>query len=160
MEKSSCNLFHIGELAEKTGKTSRAIRFYEQRGLITPKGRSNGGYRLYDEQSLLRIEWIDRLQTLGFSIKDIKEFLASLSEKSTGPQQMQELHAFYSSQLKETELQIQRLTLLSTELKNSIQFLDVCNSCQEGKDSLACLSCHKQSEKQAWPLLVSALVKH
>ena len=160
MEKLDGNLFHIGELAEKTGKTSRAIRFYEQRGLISPKRRSDSGYRLYDEQSLLRIEWIDRLQILGFSIKEIKDFLALLSEKSAGPQQMQELHSFYSSQLKETKQQIQRLTLLANELKNSIQFLDVCNSCQQEHDPLACQACHKHSEKQAWPLLISALVKH
>ena len=52
MEKLDCPLFHIGQLAEKTGKTSRAIRFYEQRGLIAPKSRSENGYRLYDEKSV------------------------------------------------------------------------------------------------------------
>ena len=158
MEKTDCPLFHIGQLAEKTGKTSRAIRFYEQRGLLSPRSRSENGYRLYDEKSLFRIEWIERLQTMGFSINEIREFLSSFSEKSDGPQQMQQLHSFYSSQLRETEQKIQRLQLLAKELKNSISFLEVCNSCKEEHSATACASCQKQTKQSDWPLLISALV--
>ena len=40
-------LLRIGDLAEKTGKTKRALRLYEEMGLLVPSERSSGGFRLY-----------------------------------------------------------------------------------------------------------------
>ena len=41
----------IGTLAKKTGKTTRALRFYEEQGLIEPAERTPGGFRLYSHQA-------------------------------------------------------------------------------------------------------------
>ena len=45
-------LLRIQEVAEETGLTPRAIRYYEEMGLLAPAARSGGAYRLYDAEDL------------------------------------------------------------------------------------------------------------
>ncbi|MGE4539008.1 MAG: MerR family DNA-binding transcriptional regulator [Desulfovibrio sp.] len=45
----------IGELARKSGLTVRALRHYDAIGLLTPSGRSDAGYRLYDRKDVMRL---------------------------------------------------------------------------------------------------------
>lgn len=61
----------IGELAKQTQLSQSSIRFYEQKGLISPTARSASGYRIYDEQALNRLIQIKFCQQLGFSLDDI-----------------------------------------------------------------------------------------
>ncbi len=66
----------IGEVAERTGVTQRTLRFYEERGLLKPPNRMEGGFRLYSEDDVQRVERIKRLQTLlGFTLAEIKEMV-------------------------------------------------------------------------------------
>jgi len=66
----------IGEVAERTGVTQRTLRFYEEKGLLQPPSRLEGGFRLYSEADVERVERIKRLQTLlGFTLADIKEMV-------------------------------------------------------------------------------------
>jgi len=66
----------IGEVAERTGVTQRTLRFYEEKGLLKPPSRLDGGFRLYSEDDVRRVERIKRLQTLlGFTLADIKEMV-------------------------------------------------------------------------------------
>lgn len=66
----------IGEVAERTGVTQRTLRFYEEKGLLKPPSRMEGGFRLYSEEDVARVERIKRLQTLlGFTLADIKEMV-------------------------------------------------------------------------------------
>jgi DNA-binding transcriptional MerR regulator len=65
----------IGELARISGVNASRIRFYERRGLLPPAARARNGYRSYDGRDLKIIAFIDRAQTLGFSLKEIGVFL-------------------------------------------------------------------------------------
>jgi DNA-binding transcriptional MerR regulator len=66
----------IGEVAERTGVTQRTLRFYEEKGLLQPPSRLEGGFRLYTEDDVQRVERIKRLQTLlGFTLAEIKEMV-------------------------------------------------------------------------------------
>jgi DNA-binding transcriptional MerR regulator len=70
--------YQIGEVAERTGVTQRTLRFYEERGLVEPPERMEGGFRLYTEEDIVRIEYIKRLQDLlGFTLAEIKEMVES-----------------------------------------------------------------------------------
>ncbi len=63
----------IGEVAEKLGLTQRALRYYEERGLIPPPSRMSGGFRLYTPDEVARIERVIQLKNvLGFSLEGIK----------------------------------------------------------------------------------------
>ena len=66
----------IGEVAERTGVTQRTLRFYEEKGLLNPATRMEGGFRLYTETDVQRVEQIKRLKSLlGLSLAEIKEMV-------------------------------------------------------------------------------------
>lgn len=65
-----------GEVADRSGVNRETVRYYEQRGLIPAPPRTGGDYRTYDESYVERIRFIKRAQELGFSLKEVEEFLA------------------------------------------------------------------------------------
>lgn len=67
----------IGELAAATGATPRALRHYEQAGLISSE-RAPNGYRVYDEQTVVRVRNIRFLLAAGLTLDDVQVFLPCL----------------------------------------------------------------------------------
>ncbi len=69
-------LLRIQEVAELVGLTSRAIRYYEEVGLLKPAGRSEGDYRQYDADDLERLHFIKAMRDdAGFSLAEIGQLL-------------------------------------------------------------------------------------
>ncbi len=77
----------IGEVAERTGLSLRTIRYYEEVGLVAPTTRSHGGFRLYGEADVARLELIKQMKPLDFSLEEMRELLAALDslESDTAP---------------------------------------------------------------------------
>src|SRR5688500_13591459 len=66
----------IGEVAQRTGLTQRALRYWESRGLLPAPSRMEGGFRLYSEQDVSRLERITELKRLlGFSLEEIRKVI-------------------------------------------------------------------------------------
>jgi DNA-binding transcriptional MerR regulator len=66
----------IQEVSDETGLTTRAIRYYEEQGLLQPVARSEGSYRLYDPDDLERLRFIKGLRDdAGFSLAEIRQLL-------------------------------------------------------------------------------------
>jgi DNA-binding transcriptional MerR regulator len=61
----------IGDAAAATGATPRALRLYEQRGLLPPPVRTPSGQRLYGSQELRRIQVLRDLMAVGLTLDDI-----------------------------------------------------------------------------------------
>src|SRR6478736_7857749 len=69
-------LLRINEVAAETGLTTRAIRYYEEVGLLEPAARAEGDYRLYDASDLDRLRFIRSLRDdAGFSLAQIGQLL-------------------------------------------------------------------------------------
>nr|WP_216900327.1 heavy metal-responsive transcriptional regulator [Synechococcus sp. CCY 9618] len=66
----------IGELARRSGLPVKTLRYYEDLGLLPVVSRSTGGYRLFGEESLGRLDFIRRLKSLGLSLEHIQDCLA------------------------------------------------------------------------------------
>lgn len=71
-------MMHIGELADRAELSLRTIRHYDAIGLLTPSGRSDGGYRLYTEGDLDRLMLIRRMKPLGYSLEQMGDLLSAL----------------------------------------------------------------------------------
>ncbi|HUQ56514.1 MerR family transcriptional regulator [Lentzea sp.] len=69
------DLLTIGQLARRAGLSARTLRFWSDEGVITPAGRSAGGYRLYDAACAARVEFIRSLRELGFGLDDVRRLL-------------------------------------------------------------------------------------
>ncbi|WP_246080298.1 MerR family transcriptional regulator [Modestobacter altitudinis] len=74
----------IGQVAERTGLSLRTIRWYEETGLVVPTTRSDGGFRLYSDEDVERLEVIKRMKPLGFSLEEMQELLNLLHDLTHG----------------------------------------------------------------------------
>ncbi|MBI4638747.1 MAG: MerR family transcriptional regulator [Candidatus Rokubacteria bacterium] len=72
----------IGEVSRRSEFSIKTLRFYERRGLLPPSGRSAGGFRLYTEADLGRLEFIREAKALGLALDQIRELLAATRERS------------------------------------------------------------------------------
>jgi MerR family mercuric resistance operon transcriptional regulator len=68
--------FTSGKLADTVGVNRETIRFYERGGLMSPPGRTSGGYRVYHESDVRRLRFILRSKSLGFTLAEIGELLS------------------------------------------------------------------------------------
>lgn len=66
---------HIGTVAERTGLSLRTLRHWDEVGLVTPSGRTDGGFRLYTESDVERILLVRRMKPLGFSLDEMADLL-------------------------------------------------------------------------------------
>jgi DNA-binding transcriptional MerR regulator len=77
-QASTIALLGIGEMAERTGASERALRYYEEIGLLRPEAYSAGGFRRYSEAQVARVGRIRELQQLmGFDLDEIRVVLAA-----------------------------------------------------------------------------------
>jgi putative AdoMet-dependent methyltransferase len=102
----------IKEIAEKLKISPRAIRFYEQKGLISPAKQKNNQYRIFSEHEVWRLQTIISLREVGMPIEEIKKVLAQIE---AGDQD--ELQHY---------LELQRAVMVSqwVELKQMIETTD------------------------------------
>jgi len=111
-EPESAAYLQIGEVADRTGVTQRTLRFYEEKGLLKPPSRMDGGFRLYSEEDVQRVEQIKRLQSLlGFTLAEIKEMVEAEAVKT-------QLKASYR---KDAEISERRAKLLKAKEVTSRQ---------------------------------------
>lgn len=82
---SRTGLLQIGQVAERTGLSLRTIRFYEENGLVRPTTRSDGGFRLYSDDDVARLEVIKRMKPLGFRLEEMQELLGLLADLTGRP---------------------------------------------------------------------------
>lgn len=103
-------MYRIEEVAKKTSMTKRALRYYEELGLVSPSGRTDSGYRMYTDADVEQI----------LHVKDIRDLLgASLAEIKD----MMELSRFYDEQRDYYNLHYKDRELDGVELRKRIEML-------------------------------------
>ena len=81
-------MLSIQELVKATGVTSRMLRYYDEKGILSPRMRSESGVRYYDEAAIGRISLIGTFLSLGYSVETIREML---SEDTFSPANVMEI---------------------------------------------------------------------
>jgi DNA-binding transcriptional MerR regulator len=112
----------IGQISKQAGVGIDAIRFYERRGLLAAPPRSEGGFRLYSSSDLRALQFIRNLQTLGFSLNEIRDFL---SLRSNNLRTCSEVRKMLDHKLRDVRGKRVALVKLETELKGALR---KCNS--------------------------------
>lgn len=74
----------VKELADNAGVTAEAVRYYTRIGLLKPMRERSNRYRKYARNDLIRLKFIRRAKTLGFTLTEIQEILKA-SEKLQSP---------------------------------------------------------------------------
>ncbi|MEG9225442.1 MerR family transcriptional regulator [Aeromicrobium sp. Sec7.5] len=79
VEATTSRAMHIGEVATRTELSLRSLRHWEELGLLTPSGRTDGGFRLYTDDDVEKILVIRRMKPLGFSLDEMKAVMGDLA---------------------------------------------------------------------------------
>jgi DNA-binding transcriptional MerR regulator len=136
-------LLTIGAMAKAAGVTVRALRYYEELGLIAPETRSNSQYRLYDAGILRRIKAILALQDLGYSLEQVLVVLGVYrGDGSTDTSRQVQLETSQAS-LKQIvaciEDRLTQLNTMRTTMRHKLLVLDtVCQPCVQADPHTAC----------------------
>jgi MerR family transcriptional regulator, redox-sensitive transcriptional activator SoxR len=105
----------IGEVARRSGVASSALRFYEQRGLITSE-REGSGHRRFPRAVLRRIAFIVFAQRIGLTLEEIGGELAKLPpNQAPSRRDWSRLSATWSARIDERIAELERLKLGLTE---------------------------------------------
>ena len=102
--------FTVTQLAEELGVTARAVRFYEDKGLISP--RRAGNTRVYTLRDRARLKLILRGKRLGFTLAEIKEYLDLYDLDRTQKEQLRTLLRGVGKRIQ--RLEMQRIALEET----------------------------------------------
>ena len=108
-------LLSVSELASEFGLTPQALRFYETRGLLSPKRA--GGTRVYDYRDHARLTLIQKFRRLGFSLDEVAEYLAHYRSGRPNAQQ-------YRDGLQKIERRLTELRRMRIELDDTIRELE------------------------------------
>jgi DNA-binding transcriptional MerR regulator len=105
------HLLTVGELAEQGGVNTRTIKFWEEKGLVNPFQRTEGGFRLYRVQDVLLVRFIKDLQTFNYTLSDIGNII-----KLVGPE-------FDPEKENTKELQVLELEKMASGLEYLIAYM-------------------------------------
>ena len=119
---SATALLQVAEVGRRTGLSRKALRLYEEMGLVEPAERTPAGYRLYDEEALRRIELVNRAKVLGLTLAEAREFL-HVAEGCCG-ENHPALATLVARKLEETERRIQELSSLQQTLSGVLERLE------------------------------------
>lgn len=112
--------FNIGELSEKCGVASHAIRFYERENLMPEPARTQSNYRRYPEDAIARLQFIIHAKQWGFTLDEIRELL--MLQDANG--ERAEAKRIATEQLGKIRNQIQNLSRIEAVLSKT---LDECS---------------------------------
>ncbi len=127
----------IGQLAKAVHIPTTTVRYYERIGLVEPEGRSQGNYRLYNNESLKKLKFIRAAQAIGFTLEDVKSLFI---EEHDGTQTCRNIQSVIEGRLAVIE---ERLKDLRHVRKVLSSVLDKCQK-QEQTDY-----CHVVKELKA-----------
>lgn len=122
LKPSEAESFAIGELSEEFGVSVRALRFYEEEGLLTP--RREGPTRIYSRRDRARLAWIMRGKSVGFSLDDIRELIDlydlgdnRATQRAATAERCRARAAMLRRQLEELQATIAQLTTFARSLE-------------------------------------------
>jgi DNA-binding transcriptional MerR regulator len=112
-------LMQIGQAAARTEMSLRTLRHWDDVGLVTPSARSNGGFRLYSEDDLRRIDVIKSMKPLDLSLDEIRELLELLEtvdDREAGAPERGVQLAHYRDRTRTCILRLNRHLAYATDL--------------------------------------------
>ena len=110
--------YRIGELAAKVGLTKRTIRYYEERGLLESVKRLDGGQRVYTDDDVRRLKFIQKLKVLGLSLAEMQELETLYGRHRTNAKVLPRLVELLDAHLTTVSERLAELTALRDEIRS------------------------------------------
>jgi DNA-binding transcriptional MerR regulator len=110
--------YRIGELAAKVGVTERTIRYYEERGLLESVKRLDGGQRVYTDDDVRRLKFIQKLKVLGLSLAEMQELETLYGRHHTNAKVLPRLIELLDAHLATVSERLGELAALRDEIRS------------------------------------------
>jgi DNA-binding transcriptional MerR regulator len=123
--------YRIGELAAKVGLTERTIRYYEERGLLESVKRLDGGQRVYTDDDVRRLKFIQKLKVLGLTLAEMQELETLYGRHHTNAKVLPRLVELLDAHLATVSERLGELAALRDEIRSYRSH--VMNRLEEGK---------------------------
>ena len=114
----------IGEVARRGGVTTKAIRFYEQAGVMVPPVRLASGYRDYDDAAVDRLAFVKAAQAAGLTLAEIRDVIAARDASGSPCEHLRRLLDTHAAALDERILELARLRREVEHLRRRAATLD------------------------------------
>ena len=151
-------LMNIGDAAKKAGVSQRCLRYYEELGILAPEDRTSGGYRLYSENQLNKLQMIDGLKSLGFPLAQIRNILTVNEGAPIGSEKASRVLQLLNQQLAQIEDKIALYHLLKGSLVSAIEIMKMnCLKCNKNMLTERCQDCDVITGCKELPLPMSLL---
>jgi Cu(I)-responsive transcriptional regulator len=82
---------NIGEVAKRSGLPTKTVRYYADVELVKPNGRTDAGYRTYDDKALRKLTFVRRSRAMGFSIEECRKLLGLFEDQSRASSEVREI---------------------------------------------------------------------
>jgi Hg(II)-responsive transcriptional regulator len=115
--RETAKTYTIGQLAKAAHVNPQTLRFYERKGILKPASRLESKYRIYDDESLKRLQFIKQAKSMGFSLEEIQGLL-NLRVRSV--QRCDQVRAKAESKLNDVRERIAQLRKLESTLMGLI----------------------------------------
>jgi DNA-binding transcriptional MerR regulator len=138
MGRNQC-YYRTGQFAKKASVSVRALRFYDQVGLLSPSQYSESGYRLYTDEDYPRLQQILGLKYLGFSLDEIRDCLKN------GPETFKEALRVQKAMMRERKAHLEAIiqTIEATEAQ-------LHDGVQEWEPIIKIIEVIQMNEKNEW----------
>ena len=110
--------YRIGELASKVGVTERTIRYSEERGLLDSVKRLDGGQRVYTDDDVRRLKFIQKLKVLGLSLAEMQELETLYGRHRTNAKVLPRLIELLDAHLTTVSERLGELAALRDEIRS------------------------------------------
>lgn len=152
-------LMRIGDLAKKAGTTMRAIRYYEQLGLIAPVARTKGGFRLYEEDEVRKLRVIKNLQHLDTPLAQVKAFFDERQHGRIASEVAPGIASLLQRQLEEMDGRVAQYRAMQASLRETIEILQCCSECSLEPGPDVCSRCPVITSRGEIPLHMQAMIE-
>lgn len=132
--------YKIGDVAEMLKASIRAIRYYEEEGLVVPV-RSEGGTRLYSRRHIDRLRAILRLAKAGYAIDIIKTLAQTREQHPTGDESQRAIADRLDALLADIDAQQNRLKVLGEQIVAARRTVKKCSGCRNEPSTKGCPKC-------------------
>jgi DNA-binding transcriptional MerR regulator len=126
-------LLRIGQLAQASGLSRDALRYYERQGLLPRSRRTSGGFREYDATALNRIRFIQQAQSHGLTLREIRELISHQAD--AGRVRCRRVRDLLARKLTQLEARRRELETFSDTLRD---YLQMCDRALEGPLPVEC----------------------
>lgn len=146
----------IGDVAKKANTSIRTIRYYEELGLISEPERTAGRFRKYNNDDLNKILMIQRFQTLGLALSEIRILFTIRKRSTRGGEAARQIYKFLYQRSLELDEKIEKLQHMKRDIDVSKELFKKCFKCK--RDVIRCRkNCNITGKYEEAPKLFRAV---